>query len=172
MALLERHLYVKRSLLPGAGRGLFTKIPIKKGTRIVEYKGEIMTWKEVEKMPDYRNGYVFYFNLKYVIDAWRTKKSVAHFANDAQGIVRVKGLKNNAEYTTEGKRCFITATKDIPPRAEILVDYGREYWQAIRYNIRDEMKNRKQAGKKSKPGSLPHQAASRTPKRTNHHRSV
>lgn len=43
MALLEKHLYVKRSLLPGAGRGLFTKVPIKKGTRIVEYKGEIMT---------------------------------------------------------------------------------------------------------------------------------
>lgn len=172
MALQEKHLYVKRSLLPGAGRGLFTKVPIKKGTRIVEYKGEVMTWKEVEKMADYRNGYVFYFNLKYVIDAWRTKKSVAHFANDAAGIVRVKGLKNNSEYKTKGKRCFITAVEDIPARAEILVDYGREYWQAIRYNIREEKRKNERAGKKRKKGTLPHQEASRTPKRTNHHRSV
>jgi SET domain-containing protein len=162
MALLEKHLSVKKSQLPGAGRGLYTKVAIPKGTRIVEYKGEIMTWKDVEKMPDWRNGYVFYFNLKYVIDAWKTKKSVAHFANDAAGIVRVKGLKNNAEYTTEGKRCYITANRDIPKGAEIFVEYGREYWQAIRYNIREEERNRMKAGKKaSRSGTipLPHQLA-------------
>lgn len=163
MALLEKFLSVKRSQLPGAGRGLFTKVPIRKGTRIVEYKGEIMTWRDVEKMPDWRNGYVFYFNLKYVIDAWKTKKSVAHFANDAAGIIRVKGLKNNAEYTTEGKRCFITASVDIPKGAEIFVDYGREYWQAIRYNIREEQRKLKKAGKKAsakgKTITLPHQLA-------------
>ncbi|PZR24775.1 MAG: SET domain-containing protein-lysine N-methyltransferase, partial [Azospira oryzae] len=50
MALLEKHLYVKKSTLPGAGKGLFTKVFIPKGTRIIEYKGEVLTWKEVEKM--------------------------------------------------------------------------------------------------------------------------
>ncbi len=153
MALLEKHLFVKKSKLPGAGRGLFSKVPIKKGTRIVEYKGEILTWKEVEKMPDYRNGYVFYFSLKYVIDAWKTKKSVAHFANDAMGIIRIQGVKNNAEYDTEGRRCYIVATKDIPAKSEILVSYGAEYWRAIRYNIREEQQ---QSGKKGKEVTLPH----------------
>lgn len=162
MALLEKYLYIKKSHLPGAGRGLFTKVPIRKGTRIVEYKGEIMTWKDVEKMPDWRNGYVFYFNLKYVIDAWKTKKSVAHFANDAEGIVRVKGLKNNAEYTTEGKRCYITASTDIPKGSEILVEYGKEYWQAIRYNIREEQRKKLKAGKRNGHAvELPHHAAAR-----------
>lgn len=156
MALLEKNLYIKRSRIPGAGKGLFTKVFIPKGTRIVEYKGEILTWKEVERMPDERNGYVFYFTLKYVIDAWKTKKSVAHFANDAQGISRVEGMKNNSDYETEGKRCFITAIKDIPAWSEILVAYGREYWQAIRYNIRDDIKNAKKAGKNGKKLSLPH----------------
>lgn len=158
MALLEKHLYVKKSSLPGAGRGLYTKVPIKKGTRIVEYKGEILTWKEVEKMPDYRNGYVFYFNLKYVIDAWKTKKSVAHFANDAMGIIRVPGVKNNSEYDTEGKRCYIVATRDIPARSEILVSYGAEYWRAIRSNIREEQKKQEKAGKSGKQINLPHQS--------------
>jgi hypothetical protein len=78
MALLEKSLIVKKSTLAGAGRGLFTKIAIAKGTRIVEYKGKKVTWKEVEKMADDRNGYVFYFNSKNCIDAWQTEKSVAH----------------------------------------------------------------------------------------------
>lgn len=158
MALLEKHLFVKKSKLPGAGRGLFTKVPIKKGTRIVEYKGEILTWKEVEKMPDYRNGYVFYFSLKYVIDAWKTKKSVAHFANDAMGVIRIQGVKNNAEYDTEGRRCYIVATKDIPAKSEILVSYGAEYWRAIRYNIREAQQL---SGKKGKEVTLPHHGLSR-----------
>ena len=76
MALLEKYLVVKKSTLPGAGKGLFTKVFIPKGTRVIEYKGEVLTWKEVEKMADDRNGYVFYFNSKYCIDAWKTKKSM------------------------------------------------------------------------------------------------
>ena len=68
MALLEKQLYVKKSQIPGAGKGLFTKKPIPKGTRIVEYKGKRSTWKEV-KDDDGKNGYIFYINRKHVIDA-------------------------------------------------------------------------------------------------------
>jgi hypothetical protein len=41
MVLLEDQLIVKKSSLPGSGKGLFTKKLIPKGTRIVEYKGRI-----------------------------------------------------------------------------------------------------------------------------------
>lgn len=139
MALLEKSLYVKKSTLPGAGKGLFTKVFIPKGTRIVEYKGKVYTWKQVEDMPDERNGYVFYFTRNYVIDAWK-HKGFAHFANDAKGLVRKEGVKNNSEYVTEGKRCFIEATKNIPAGSEILVGYGPEYWQVIRENLREASK--------------------------------
>ncbi len=165
MALLEKSLIVKKSTLPGAGRGLFTKIAIAKGTRIVEYKGKLVTWKEVEKMADDRNGYVFFFNSKNCIDAWQTKKSVAHFANDAMGIARVEGVRNNSEYVTEKKRCYIEASKDIPAGAEILVGYGAEYWQVIRYNIRLEQKNREKEGKKATGKELPHHSASKRKKK-------
>ena len=147
MALLEKYLFTKKSTLPGAGKGLFTKAFIPKGTRIVEYKGEILTWKEVEKMPDHRNGYVFYFTLKHVIDAWKTTRSVAHYANDARGISRVPEIRNNADYVTEGKRCFIEALRDLPAGTEILVDYGKEYWQVIRSNIREEQTKARKAGR-------------------------
>lgn len=135
MALFEKELQIKRSKLPGAGKGLFTRVAIPKGRRIAEYRGEVFTWKEVEQMPDERNGYVFYFNRNYVIDAWKTRKGVAHFANDANGLVRVPGIRNNSEYVTSGKRCFIKSTRAIPAGGEILVSYGKEYWDAIRENI-------------------------------------
>ena len=135
---------------------MFTKVLIPKGTRIVEYKGEILTWKEVEKMADDRNGYVFYFTRNYVIDAWK-HKGFAHYANDARGLVREEGIKNNSEYVTEGKRCYIEATRDIPPRAEIFVGYGAEYWQVIRYNIRLEQAKKEKAAK----AKLPHHFAAK-----------
>lgn len=151
MALLEKQLYVKDSTLPGVGKGLFTKKFIPKGTRVVEYKGEVLTWKEVGKMADDRNGYVFYFTAKYVLDAWNYKKAHARYINDAKGITRIEGITNNTEFVIVGKRCFVEATKDIPAFAELFVGYGAEYWQAIRYNIKlAESKKRKEEKKKLK----------------------
>jgi len=172
MALLDKHLVVKKSTLPNAGKGLFTKKIIPKGTRITEYKGEVMTWKEVEKMADYRNGYVFYFNKKYVIDAWKTKKGLAHYANDARGLTRLEGVKNNSEYDTEKKRCFIVATRDIPAGSEIFVGYGAEYWQVIRYNIRQDEKNGKKANKNGHSVKNGHDAASGKPLELPHHHAA
>lgn len=157
MALLEKHLFIKPSNLPGAGKGLFTKVFIPKGTRIIEYKGEILTWKEVGEMADERNGYVFYVNSRHVIDAWNYKKALARYANDARGINRVKGLRNNAEYIVDRKRCYIQSDRDIQAGAEIFVDYGAEYWEVIRYNLRVEQKRKKEAAE----STLHHLAAKR-----------
>jgi uncharacterized protein len=150
MALLEKQLYVKKSLIPGSGKGLFTKKFIPKGTRIVEYKGEILTWKEVEKMADERNGYVFFVNSRHVIDAWDYKDTFGRYANDAKGIGRAENAKTNSEYITYKKRCYIKSLKDIPAKSEIFVEYGAEYWQVIRYNYRLEQKNKEKELKKRK----------------------
>lgn len=160
MPLQEKNLYVRKSKLPGAGKGLFTKVLIPRGTRIVEYRGTVMTWKEVEKMPDERNGYVFFFTYKYVIDAWK-HKGLAHFANDAKGIERVPGIRNNSEYVTEGKRCYIEATRDILPYSEVLVAYGAEYWQVIRYNIRFEERKKLKDARNGSASKLPHHHAAK-----------
>jgi len=136
MEMLDDHLEVKDSTLPGAGRGLFTKVFVPKGTRITEYKGKVMTWKQAQALPDEHNGYVFWFSNQRVIDAWQSPKGVAHFANDAKGIVRKAGVVNNSEYETEKGKCYIVATRNIPAGSEIFVGYGGEYWRAIRYNLR------------------------------------
>ena len=133
MKLLENQLVIKKSTLPHAGKGLFTKKSIPKGTRIIEYKGRITTWKELPRKSQ-SSRYIFYVTRNYVIDAEPYKKAIARFANDATGLIRVKGITNNSYYEQDGSRIFITAKKDIPAGSEILVDYGKEYWQAIRYN--------------------------------------
>jgi len=135
MALLEKQLYVKQSGIPGSGKGLFTKKFIPKGTRIVEYKGRATTWQEV-KHDDGANGYIYYINKNHVLDAHTFKKALGRYANDAKGLQKIKGMSNNSAYVEENYRVFIEATKDIPANSEILVSYGKEYWDAIRYNIK------------------------------------
>jgi len=131
MPLLEKFLIIKKSRLPGAGKGLFTKIAIKRGTRIVEYKGRLQTWKEV-KDQDGHNGYLMYISRRVVINALPALKTFGRYANDALGLTRVDGMRNNAEYISEGTRCYIDATRNIKPNEEILVGYGREYWTLIK----------------------------------------
>jgi SET domain-containing protein len=143
MSLLEKQLFVKKSTLTGAGKGLFTRKFIPKGTRIVEYKGKTRTWKEVQAEED-ENPYIYYVKRNYVIDALNDKKALARYANDATGLNREKHIKNNAEYVEDGVRVFIEATRDIPANSEIFVSYGKEYWQVIRYNIRLDEKAKKQ----------------------------
>ena len=87
---------------------------------------------------------------------------MAGFANDARGITRVEGLRNNSEYATEKKRCFIEASRDIPAGSEIFVAYGADYWKVIRYNVRLEQENRRKEGKKAlTKDELPHHKAAK-----------
>lgn len=149
MALFEKDLIVKKSSLPNAGKGLFTKVFIPKGTRIVEYKGRITTWKEV-KEDDGENGYIFYIKRYHVIDALPTKKPLARYANDAKGFVRKKGIVNNAEYAVDGLKAYVESTKDIQPGSEIFVDYGPDYWKTMRENLAIDKRTAREAEKKAK----------------------
>ena len=143
MALLEKQLYVKKSLLPHSGKGLFTKKFIPKGTKIVEYKGRITTWKEVDfKKGD--NGYIYYVKRNYVINALPNIKALARYANDARGLGRKSGLRNNSDYVEYGDKVYIESTRDIPAGSEIFVGYGKEYWDTIRHNLKvDKMNGKK-----------------------------
>ncbi|MET0392057.1 MAG: SET domain-containing protein-lysine N-methyltransferase, partial [Chitinophagaceae bacterium] len=77
----KKQLVVKESTLPGAGKGLFTREFIPKGTRIAEYTGKVTTWKEVQH-DEGRNGYIYYMTRNHVIDASKDKKVLARYAND------------------------------------------------------------------------------------------
>lgn len=133
-------LLVKKSQLPNAGKGLFTSRPIKKGEKIIEYKGEIIDWKEYEKrVAEDKDGYLFFINKKHCIDAFATPQHKARYANDAAGLSRVKGLRNNANYDIFDNKCFIVASRNIEAGEEIFVNYTKDYWDCIRYNIKNNL---------------------------------
>lgn len=141
MPFLEKQLIIKKSKLPAAGKGLFTKKKIEKGTRIVEYKGKIQPWKEV-KHEDGHNAYLMYINRNTVINAKPTLKSLARYANDANGLIKVEGLRNNCESISEGRKCFIDAKRDIEAGEEILVGYGSWFWLLQRKLIKERLKQK------------------------------
>jgi uncharacterized protein len=135
-------LYLKKSTLPGAGLGLFTDEPFKKGDTVIEYLGEIITWAEALKRDEKgKGGYVFFVNNKHCIDAYPQIDSLGKYANDAKGFSRIEGLKNNAEYQTSKKRAYIIATKAINAGDEIFVSYGSDYWRYLKKP--EEFKNKK-----------------------------
>jgi SET domain-containing protein len=122
-------LFVKRSQIPKAGKGLYTDAPIKKGEYFVEYTGEKLTWAEVLKRSENgKGGYAFYITKYRCIDAYDKPNEVARFANDARGLTRHPTLKNNCIYNIKGGKPFIQATRNIKAGEEILVNYGPDYW--------------------------------------------
>jgi uncharacterized protein len=139
MALLEKELEIKESTIAGAGKGLFTKVLIPKGSRIVEYKGTVTTWDVVKDDPT--NAYIYYVKPNHVIDARNHPKVLARYVNDAKGLVRTKGRNNNARFYNDGLRVFIIAEKDIQPGEEILVEYGKKYWDTVKKNLEIDRKN-------------------------------
>lgn len=133
-------LIVKKSQLPKAGKGLFTKVPIEKGQKVIEYKGKIINWNQYLKAVDNdKDGYLFFISDDRCIDAYDTPQHKARYANDARGLSRHKGLTNNCVYEVENNKCYIVATKKIEAGQEIFVDYTKEYWDCIRYNIKNNL---------------------------------
>src|SRR4051812_17720485 len=131
MALLEKYLFLKKSLLPGAGLGLFTKADIPKGMLIIEYKGRIEKWKDVKDEDGY-NAYLFRLNRSQAINALTYYKSLARYANDARGFSKIVGLKNNCEYLVKDNRCFISSIRKIHKGEELLVPYGKAFWELMK----------------------------------------
>ena len=91
---MSKDLVVKKSSLPDAGKGLFTKRDIKKGERFIEYLGEVVTEAELDRRAEKDIfGYAFYISKKKCIDAFYTPNELARYANDARGLNKIKGVK-------------------------------------------------------------------------------
>jgi SET domain-containing protein len=104
------------------GRGVYASRPIRKGERIIEYTGEIISWKEADRRPpsdpDDPN-HTFFFSLddgKRVIDA-----NVG--GNDARWINHSCDPNCETEETEDG-RVYIQAMRDIRRGEELLYDYS------------------------------------------------
>lgn len=128
-------LYVKKSKLPKSGKGLYTSKDIAKDEIVCEYEGEKLTWKEClarNEAQKGKGGYYFYINSKNCVDAQQTLWAIGRYANDAAGPSRVPGIRNNCKYDVVKGKPYIRATRTIKAGSEILVSYGKDYWDAMK----------------------------------------
>jgi SET domain-containing protein len=103
------------------GRGVYARQLIARGTRIIEYTGERVSW---EAAPDDENPHTFNFGLDngYVINP-----EVG--GNDARWINH--SCDPNCEAVEEDDRIFIYAIRNIQPGEELLYDYHMELDEPI-----------------------------------------
>ena len=98
--------------------GLYANQDIKKGTKIIEYKGKIITARQSELDPKYDNDkaiYLFNINKKYDLDgdfAFNTARLINHSCDP------------NCEVFGKGLRLWVYAMKDIKKGEELSYDYG------------------------------------------------
>ncbi len=138
-------LIIKRSGLPGTGKGLYTTKAIRRDSKIIEYRGEIIGYEEYRRRARREEDhYLFYLRRELCIDAMHTPQYKARYANDAEGFTRKKGKKNNSDYIIFGDKCFIVASRDIRAGEEIFVNYTQHYWKSMRKRMhRDRLKRKK-----------------------------
>jgi hypothetical protein len=113
-----RRIQVRRSGVHG--KGVFALQPIAAGETIIEYTGELITWKEALRRHPHdpaQPNHTFYFHIddQHVIDA-NVGGNAARWINHA--------CDTNCEADERDGRVFIQATRDIAPGEELFYDYG------------------------------------------------
>ena len=99
-------------------RGLYAATNIKKNTKIIQYKGKIITVKETETNSKFDNDkaiYLFNLNKKYDLDGdfkYNTARLINHSCDP------------NCEVDGVGLKLWIYAVKDIKKNEELTYDYG------------------------------------------------
>lgn len=104
------------------GTGAFAAVPIRRGTRIIEYTGERISHAEADARYDddameRHHTFLMIVNRKWVLDA-------AVGGNDARFINH--SCDPNCEIVVARGRVFIEAIADIRPGEEITYDYWYE----------------------------------------------
>tara|TARA_B100001996_G_scaffold253188_1_gene196548 strand:- start:405 stop:884 length:480 start_codon:yes stop_codon:yes gene_type:complete len=109
---------IKKSNIDPNGKGLYALKNIKKGTKIINYIGKIITNKQVDESEKFDNSkpiYLFTLNKRYTLDGdfpWNTAKNINHSCN------------NNCDYEGKGLKVWVIAIRDIKKGEELTCDYG------------------------------------------------
>lgn len=137
----QQKVYSKQSTLPNSGKGLFAKVPIKKGSIIIEFKGTLRV--PGENLNSMRSN--IYFNDEYILEC--DSNDLASYCNDGinfhtQPRKLIEALKSNKPFyekhsmatinakisLNETHRASLVSTEDIDVGEEIFCHYGFEYW--------------------------------------------
>ena len=106
--------------------GLYANRDIKKGTKILEYKGKIISVKKSEENPKFDNDkaiYLFNINKRYDLDGdfkFNTARLINHSCNP------------NCEVLGVGLKVWVYAMKNIKKDDELSYDYGFSFDEDFR----------------------------------------
>tara|TARA_E500000331_G_C16938285_1_gene575019 strand:- start:123 stop:602 length:480 start_codon:yes stop_codon:yes gene_type:complete len=109
---------IKKSNIDPNGKGLYALKNIKKGTKIINYIGKIITKKQTEESEKFDNSkpiYLFNLNNRYDLDgdvSWNTARLINH------------SCSNNCDYEGKGLKVWVIAIRDIKKGEELTCDYG------------------------------------------------
>jgi uncharacterized protein len=104
------------------GLGLFATAPIRKRSRVAEYKGPLLTTKNTAKIEASGNRYLYEINSRWTIDG-TPRSNVARYANHS--------CNPNCDTTAVKHRVFIFALRNIKSGEEITYDYGIDYLKNV-----------------------------------------
>jgi len=99
-------------------KGLYARLDIKKGKKIIEYKGKIITHKKSEEDSKYDNSkaiYLFNLNKRYDLDGdfkYNTARLINHSCDP------------NCEVFGTGLKVWVYSIKNIKNGDELSYDYG------------------------------------------------
>ena len=118
----EPNPYIELRTSKIQGTGAFAARAIKKGTRIVEYTGQRISWRTADKRYDddkmgRHHTFLFTVDEKVVIDG-AVNGNAARFLNHS--------CDGNCEAIDDRKRIFLEARRNIKAGEELLYDYQYE----------------------------------------------
>lgn len=114
------------------GRGVYAKVPLAKGSKVIEYVGKLISVKESEALAEQQmqragksgtgHVYLFTLNSKYDIDGnvtYNKARLINHSCDPNCEVEIIKG------------KIWILAKRNIQPGEELTYDYGfnMDYWQ-------------------------------------------
>ncbi len=113
-----RRIQVRRSGVHG--KGVFCVAPLAKGALVIEYKGQVLSWPEAQRLHPHdpaNPDHTFYFHVddEHVIDG-KVGGNSARWINHS--------CQPNCEAQEDAGRIFIVALRKIKPGAELFFDYG------------------------------------------------
>ena len=134
--LMQDVVEVRRSIIHGAGLGLFAKKHIRKNQFLGVYLGRVLTSLDYDQMANTKSSYVFFVQDEGVRNDVTGEKGLQLDAANVEGNNLLKYVNDFRPNHTQTMQ-FITmddllivgrATRDITPGQEIFGDYGEEYW--------------------------------------------
>ena len=128
--------------------GLYATKDIKKGTKIIEYKGKVITRKEAEENPKYDNDkaiYLFNLNKRYDLDGdfkFNTARLINHSC-DPNCEVTGSGLKVWVHTIKDIKKDGLSAAKvmgDLASNADMFANFAKDGGENIKLQITNPMR--------------------------------